>query len=125
MDALGWPLPTCSYCNYSLVLFSSLIHKSHHWGCISRGQGVKATHRFVVAPSKPAAAQREQWQGTSARHCQELDVWPGMRKGKEGRVGLKEQEQDRYLQRKLEIPDYAFVLSARPSADGAGRKSQL
>lgn len=52
-------------------------------------------------------------------------MWPGMRKGKEGRVGLKEQEQDRYLQRKLEIPDYGFGLSARPSADGAGRKSQL
>lgn len=89
MDALGWPLPTCSYCNYSLVQFSSLIQKSYHWGCISHGQGVKAIHRYVVAPSKLAAAQREQWQGTSACHCQELDVWPGVWKGKEGRVELK------------------------------------
>lgn len=60
MDALGWLLPTCSYCNYSLVQFSSLIQKSHHWDCISHGQGVKATHRYFVASGKPAAAQREQ-----------------------------------------------------------------
>lgn len=44
-----------------------------------------------MAPRKPAAAQREQHQGTSACYFQEVDVWPGMWKGKEGRVGLKEQ----------------------------------
>lgn len=123
MDVLGWPLPTCSYCNYSLVLFSSLIQKSHHRDCISHGQGVKATHSYVVAPNKPATAPREQWQGTSARHCQGLDVWPGMWKGKEGRVGLKEQDQDRYLQRKLEIPDYGFVSTAK--CRWGCRRSQL
>lgn len=39
-------------------------------------------------------------------------MWPGMQQGREGMVGLGQQDWDPYLQRKLEIPDYGLGLSS-------------
>lgn len=105
-------IPACSSCNYSLVQLSSLIQQSRCQGCISHDRGVKAARGYVLAPSKPVAAQREQWRRTLARRCQEMDVWPGMWQGREGRVGLWEQDRDLCLQRKLKIPGDGFGPSS-------------
>lgn len=121
MDALGWPLPTCSYCNYSLVRFSSLIQKSHHQECISHGQGVKAT-QVCCGPKKTSSSTKGAASGNLSLllpggGCVAWDVEGKGRKGwAEGTRTAICRESWRYL---------IMGLVCQPSTYGAGRQFQL